>query len=187
MALYVSRITSFSLPQVVPDSAFKMLFLDWSLVLRLEVCCLKERRLSYVMPRNLGFLTVGTISSSISIFSTLLQSCDHVENSEAEDLEGEIKAGRFREDLFYRLNVLPIHTPPLRDRSEDLSILIDNFAKQLSKGVNKPVMFADCMMDAFKQCWQQAVLAVSSVGSKQCWQQAVLAVSSVGSSKQCWQ
>ena len=94
MALYVSRITSFSLPQVVPDSAFKMLFLDWSLVLRLVVCCLKERRLSYVMPRNLGFLTVGTICPSISMFSILLQSCDHVENRVAEDLEGELK--RFR-------------------------------------------------------------------------------------------
>ena len=80
------------------------------------------------------------------------------------DLEGEIKVGRFREDLFYRLNVLPIHTPPLRERSEDLSILIDNFAKQLSKGVNKPVMFADCMMDAFKQySWPGNIRELSNI------------------------
>jgi two-component system response regulator AtoC len=43
------------------------------------------------------------------------------------DLATETKAGRFREDLFYRLNVLPIHCPPLRDRREDIALLIDHF------------------------------------------------------------
>ena len=43
------------------------------------------------------------------------------------DLTADVKAGRFREDLFYRINVLAIHIPPLRSRREDVTLLIDHF------------------------------------------------------------
>ncbi|HKP15109.1 MAG TPA: sigma-54 dependent transcriptional regulator [Gemmatimonadaceae bacterium] len=49
-----------------------------------------------------------------------------------KDVESEIAGGRFREDLFYRLNVVPIHVPPLRERREDIPLLIRHFISQLA-------------------------------------------------------
>jgi two-component system, NtrC family, nitrogen regulation response regulator NtrX len=50
-----------------------------------------------------------------------------------KDIQKEIKRGNFREDLFFRLNVIPIHLPPLRERLEDLPLLIDHFIKNNTK------------------------------------------------------
>ncbi|MFQ5587506.1 MAG: sigma-54-dependent transcriptional regulator [Nitrospiria bacterium] len=50
-----------------------------------------------------------------------------------KDLPTEIKAGRFRDDLYYRLNVIPLHAPPLRDRIDDIPLLISYFIKDVAQ------------------------------------------------------
>ena len=55
------------------------------------------------------------------------------------DLEKEIDKGKFREDLFYRLNVFPIHSPPLRDRMDDVPILVRYFVEKLGKKLGKTI------------------------------------------------
>jgi two-component system response regulator HydG len=55
------------------------------------------------------------------------------------DLEETVKAGRFREDLFYRLNVITIRVPPLRERKEDIPLLADWFVRKYAKKNNRPV------------------------------------------------
>jgi len=57
----------------------------------------------------------------------------------ARDLEAEVAAGRFREDLFYRLNVLRVAVPPLRERSQDVPLLVDHFLAQFRSALGKPV------------------------------------------------
>ena len=56
------------------------------------------------------------------------------------DLRREVAAGRFREDLFYRLNVIPIHLPPLRERREDILPLARQFLNRFAEKMHKPVM-----------------------------------------------
>ena len=50
-----------------------------------------------------------------------------------KDLPVEIRGGRFREDLYFRLNVIPIYVPPLRERSEDVSLLVDHFMQEFAR------------------------------------------------------
>ena len=57
------------------------------------------------------------------------------------DLEAEVLAGRFREDLFYRLNVLPLASPALRDRPEDVPELLRHYASRLSPEGCAPITF----------------------------------------------
>ncbi|HDQ00331.1 MAG TPA: sigma-54-dependent Fis family transcriptional regulator [bacterium] len=56
-----------------------------------------------------------------------------------KDLKKEVELNTFREDLYYRLNVIPIHIPPLRERPEDIPILVNYFLKKYSKKFNKDI------------------------------------------------
>lgn len=56
-----------------------------------------------------------------------------------KDLMAEVKAVNFRDDLFYRLNVITLKLPPLREKREDIPLLVDNFLKRYSKKNGKAI------------------------------------------------
>lgn len=72
-----------------------------------------------------------------------------------KNLKDEISKGTFREDLFHRLNVIPINVPPLRERLEDIPILVDHFANDISLKHKKPLTkFSDDAIQVLKnQSW----------------------------------
>jgi sigma-54 dependent transcriptional regulator, flagellar regulatory protein len=70
------------------------------------------------------------------------------------DLEQAIADGRFREDLYYRLNVFPIETPPLRDRAEDLPLLVNDLVERLAhEGRNSIRLTSSCIDSLARYEW----------------------------------
>lgn len=68
------------------------------------------------------------------------------------DLEKALEEGKFREDLYYRLNVIPIYIPPLRERKEDIPLLIDHFIKKFSR--ENKIPWLEISPEALELCMQ---------------------------------
>jgi len=70
-------------------------------------------------------------------------------SSTNRELKQEINAGRFREDLYYRINVVQINVPPLRDRKDDIPLLASQFVKEMCIRENKILTFSDEVIEIF--------------------------------------
>jgi sigma-54 specific flagellar transcriptional regulator A len=80
------------------------------------------------------------------------------------DLEAEIEAGRFREDLYYRLNVLPLNTPALRQRTQDVPALLAHFAEHFAVNGQRPISFTADFIEALKDyAWPGNVRELSNL------------------------
>jgi DNA-binding NtrC family response regulator len=79
------------------------------------------------------------------------------------DLAEEIKNGRFREDLFYRLNVVSIHLPPLRERRSDIPELIEHFLTTRPIGPLRSRVDAEAMKALMAYCWPGNVRELANV------------------------
>jgi two-component system nitrogen regulation response regulator NtrX len=82
-----------------------------------------------------------------------------------KDLEEEITQGRFREDLYFRLSVIPIAVPSLRERLDDIAPLVQHFAGQFAKENNrKPARFSPTALEAFRQArWRGNIRELRNV------------------------
>ena len=82
-----------------------------------------------------------------------------------KNLENEVAAGNFREDLYYRLNVLNIQIPPLRDRIEDVPLLIDLFIDRYNKRLGKEIKAAStsAIAQLMKYTWPGNIRELENV------------------------
>jgi PAS domain S-box-containing protein len=79
------------------------------------------------------------------------------------NLGGMVKQGKIREDFYYRITVLPITLPPLRDRREDILILVDHFLKQFNKGALASVLPGDVLKALYEYDWPGNVRELQNV------------------------
>jgi len=80
------------------------------------------------------------------------------------DLEKDVRDGKFRSDLYYRLNVIPLKLPPLRMRRDDIPILVDHFLKKFaSNGGEMKTMSKDCMTILMRYDWPGNVRELENV------------------------
>ena len=85
-----------------------------------------------------------------------------------KDLEKEMEAGRFRQDLFYRLNVIPLRVPPLRERKEDIPLLVKCFLKDfaLKEGEVEKTITNDALAMLIKHDWPGNVRELKNIAER---------------------
>ena len=105
-----------------------------------------------VQPKLLRFLEQHEI---MPIGDTRPQKVDvRVLTATNADLEQRVAEGKFREDLYYRLSVIRIHVPPLRERREEIPHLSTYFLREASERLGKPdITLSSDALDVFSQCW----------------------------------
>lgn len=81
----------------------------------------------------------------------------------ARNLTRDVKQGKFREDLFYRLNIIPIHMPPLRDRPEDIPLLVHHFLKRLLRDKEAMDVSAEAMQLLMMYHWPGNVRELQNI------------------------
>jgi two-component system response regulator AtoC len=84
------------------------------------------------------------------------------------DLEQDIRQGLFREDLYYRLNIIKIYMPPLRDRPDDIGPLVQYFGQQLAERIERPLFsFTGEILEILRKCpWPGNVRELRNVVSR---------------------
>lgn len=81
-----------------------------------------------------------------------------------EDLKRSVTEGTFRGDLYYRLNVIPVHIPPLRERAEDIPLLVDDMLRKLNQTYVAQKVFSSGAISAFKRySWPGNVRELTNV------------------------
>src|SRR5690625_96092 len=88
------------------------------------ICLPTPRRKYFALFRRMRLFAWEAMNRSLSMY---------VISATNKDLQAEIEEGNFREDLFHRLNVIPVHLPPLRERREDIALLTNSFLEKLSE------------------------------------------------------
>ncbi|MFD3158425.1 sigma 54-interacting transcriptional regulator [Haloimpatiens sp. FM7330] len=81
------------------------------------------------------------------------------------NLEQMVRNGEFREDLYYRLNVIPIFLPPLRERIQDIPLLVEHFIKKISKDMNKQIkgVKEECLEALMNYSWPGNVRELQNI------------------------
>jgi len=108
------------------------------------------------MPMQVKLLRVLQEGTFTPVGSTQQKSADvRVLAATNKDLEAMVKAGTFREDLYYRLNVISVEVPPVRDRREDVALLVDHFLDRFATTTRKPKkrISKDCLAKIMDHDW----------------------------------